>query len=397
MKTVRRLTLTLGLATAGLSAMAADEHTVTVSGFGTAALTKTDTNDAEFVRLNQASGASKQARTGVDSNFGIQASMPLDERFSITVQGLVHKDGSDAYRGELAWAFLKYVASDDVTFRFGRTTPSVYMISDSRNVGYANVMIRPVGEIYKAVPIGSFDGADIMYKHAFDDTVVTAQAGAGVTHYERPGSSGLDFKPLVATQLIAENGPYTFRVGYADSRFSVVDNPALDGLVAALRGTGQAAVADAMFYKDVRGRFISTGFGFDQSNFLILAEYAKKKISSRVVADTTSWYAMFGYRYQTLTPFYLHASTHQDTPRSFASQPTTGALAGLTAATNGVIRSGQQVTDAIGLRWDFARSAAFKFQIDHVTPKDGPGGFIHATPAFKGAVNVYAAGIDFVF
>jgi hypothetical protein len=44
--------------------------TVTISGFGSAALTSTDTNDAEFIRPNQASGVKKDWRTGVDSNFG---------------------------------------------------------------------------------------------------------------------------------------------------------------------------------------------------------------------------------------------------------------------------------------------------------------------------------------
>ncbi|UUZ49205.1 hypothetical protein LP420_01810 [Massilia sp. B-10] len=40
-----------------MSAQAADGPTVTISGFGSAAVTMTDTDQAEFIRPNQASGA----------------------------------------------------------------------------------------------------------------------------------------------------------------------------------------------------------------------------------------------------------------------------------------------------------------------------------------------------
>ena len=49
-----------------------DSSNVSISGFGTAALTRTNTSDAEFARPNQAAGVTTDAKTGVDSNFGIQ-------------------------------------------------------------------------------------------------------------------------------------------------------------------------------------------------------------------------------------------------------------------------------------------------------------------------------------
>ena len=106
---------------------------------------------------------------------------------------------------------------------------------------------------------------------------------------------------------------------------------------------------------------------------------------------------MLGYRYGKITPYYYYGNIKQDVPRTYDGLPTTGPLAGLTAAVNGVAKAALQSTNAVGVRWDFHKSAALKVQVDHVMPKDGNGAFINAKPGFKGPVNVYAVGIDFVF
>jgi hypothetical protein len=375
----------------------ADGPTVTISGFGTAALTATDTDDAEYVRPNQASGVKKSARTGVDSNFGLQATAKFSKDFSGTVQGLVRKNATDYYGAELAWAFLKYKFNDDFTFRVGRMGTPIYMISDFRNVGYANTMIRPPAEVYRQVNGGFFEGADVVYQHSFGDSTLTAQFGAGRSKTKSPGDTYVEFKPVTALHILLENGPFTLRFGRADATFDVVDNVPLNGLLATLNSVGLGQVATDFKVVDVKGSFTSVGAMVDYKNFLVQAEYAKRKTESRAVMDTTSYYAMLGYRHGKITPYYYYGNIKQDSPRSYAGLPTTGPLAPLTAAVNGVAKAALQSTNGIGVRWDFHKSAALKVQIDRVKPKDGAGAFINAKPGFTGPVNVYAAGIDFVF
>jgi hypothetical protein len=57
---------------------------ITVSGFGTGALTMTNTDQAEFNRVNQAAGVGKDARPGVDSNLGLQATAKISDSVSFT-------------------------------------------------------------------------------------------------------------------------------------------------------------------------------------------------------------------------------------------------------------------------------------------------------------------------
>ncbi|MBV6322049.1 porin [Duganella violaceipulchra] len=387
-----------------LSALAATAHAqdgmpITVSGFGTGALTMTNSDQAEFNRVNQAAGVGKDARPGVDSNLGIQATAKWSDTISFTAQGLVRKNGNnDQFGAELAWAFAKIKLNDDFSLRVGRIGLPVYMISDVRNVGYANTMLRPPNEVYRQVSVDNADGGDVTYQHSFGDTTVTAQAAIGRARTRAPGNYYVDFKPVISTQLVVENGPFTYRLGRSQANFGIYDNASLTGLVATLNKVGLVAVANENKLTDIKGTFTSAGIAMDYNNIIGQAEYAKRKTESRLVPDTSSWYIMAGYRYGKFVPFILHGDVKQDSIRSFASMPTTGPLAALTAGTNGAIKSGLQSTTGIGLRWDFYKSAAFKVQMDRIKTRDGAGYFVNPKPGFAGSsVNVYAAAIDFVF
>ncbi len=389
--------LMLGAVAAAGPAVAGDGPSIVISGFGTAALTTTDTNDAEYIRNNQASGATKSERSGVDSNFGIQATAKFNDWLSVTAQGLVRKHATDNYGAELAWGFAKAKLNDDFTVRVGRMGLPVYMVSDYLNVGYANTMLRPPIEVYRQVSIDNVEGVDVVYQHSYGDTTITAQFAAGTSTTTNVGGSIGKFNPLTALHVLAENGPFMFRFGRADTTFTASNFPQLEGLLASLRKVGFASVADRIAIQDTKGSFTSVGFGLDWQNVLVQAEYAQRRTNSLAVMDTNSYYTMFGYRAGKFTPYFNYATVSQQSQRSFPEMPTTGPLAALTAGANSVIKTGLQTTTTLGVRWDFAKSAALKVQIDHVAPREGAGSFAKAKPGFTGPVMVYAAGVDFVF
>ena len=380
-------------------AQAQDSLPITVSGFGTGALTRTDTDGAEFTRLNQVSGAGKDWRTGVDSNLGLQVTAKWSDTISFTAQGLVRKYGrNDDYQAELAWAFAKVKLNEDFSLRVGRIGMPVYFISDVRNVGYANTMLRPPTEMYRQVTFDSADGGDITYQHSFGDNTVTAQFAAGNAKVRSSDGYKVDFKPTMAVQLLLERGPFTYRLGHTRTEFTVGDNPLLDSLSNTLGALRLTNVLAQIPYKDVKGHFNSAGISMDYNNIVGLAEYAKRKTDSRLVQDTTSWYAMLGYRFGKVLPYYVHGDVKQDSIRSYPGLPTTGPLAAVTAGVTNLSRAGLQTTDGIGVRWDFYKSAALKVQMDRINTRDGNGYFTKAKPGFAGStVNVYAAAIDFVF
>jgi len=396
MNSIGRAIAALSAAGFALQASAQEGPSVTISGFGTAALTASDTDDAEFIRPNQAAGVRKDFRTGVDSNFGLQASVKINDMISLTGQGLVRKNALDHYRAEAAWAFAKFKASDQLSIRVGRMGAPIYMISDFRNVGYANTMLRPPAEVYRQVTLDSFDGIDLLYQHSFGDTSLSVQLGTGRAESEQPAQS-VEFRKMLLLHVVAENGPFTLRFGRAQADFTVKDNPTLTGLVGTLRAVGLGTVANMIPLNDVKGTFTSFGGTMDWKNIVLQGEYAMRRTDTLIVHDTNSWYMMAGYRMGKFLPYYYHGSIKQESARSVAGLPTTGPAAPLGAAVNGLAKAALQTSDAIGVRWDFYKSMALKVQVDHIKPKDGAGAFIKPTPAFKGSVNVYAVALDFVF
>lgn len=392
----------LALPMAMSSAYAEDAFTMptfTISGFGTLAATRSNTDDAEFIRPNQLKGVKTDAKNSVDSNFGFQATAKFNDWLSFTGQGLVRKIVTDDFSAELAWAFAKGKISDNFSVRVGRIGLPVYMISEYRSLGYASTMMRPPVEMYSQVPIESVDGADIIYQNSFGNTSFTGQLAAGRTEQDfRAGYSG-KFTKMTALNLVAENGPFTVRFGRVDTTIDVDDYASLNSVVGGLRKFGFNSAADSVQLNNAKGSFTSLGLGVDWNNLIVQAEIGKRKVDRLSIPDTTSWYTMVGYRIGKFTPYFNHASVTQDSPRTVAGLPTSGPLLGLALGANSVAASAAlQTSNSVGLRWDFYKSAAFKMQLDRFSPKTGSSGtFVNAKPGFTGPVTVFAAGIDFVF
>ncbi len=406
----------LALPLAVSTAYAQDSSGVRISGFGTGALTWTDSDQAEFSRPNQASGARKNPTTGVDSNLGLQADYAINSWLSVTGQGLVRKDAEDDFGAELSWAFAKAKINDQLSVRVGRIGLPVFMISDYRNVGYANTFLRPPVELYSQVPFSSIDGADVTWQHSFGDTTVTAQLAYGRTEAHLSGANTIEARQLSAVNLVAEHGPVTLRFGRADGKMSMSTSTSLNTLVGSLRAAGTGyrfaqlnQLASDLELNKKKASFTSAGLGLDWNNIVVQTEYAKRKTDS-YVNDTSAWYAMAGYRFGKVLPFYIHSELKIDgypantvpasCPAGYpaACTPTMAALrAGVSTLKNSGIGQGEQTTDSIGVRWDFYRSMALKAQIDRVRPQNGTGLFLAPQAGFKGPVTVGAVALDFVF
>jgi hypothetical protein len=392
------------------------QDAVRISGFGTGALTWSNTDKAEFARPNQASGAKKDVTTGVDSNFGVQADYTVNSWLSVTGQGLVRKDAQDDFGAELAWAFAKAKVSDDVAIRVGRMGVPAFMISDYRNVGYANTMLRPPAEVYSQMLFNTVDGADVIWQHSYGDTTYTAQFAVGKSKVDIAGGPSLEGRRLTALNLVAEHGPLTVRFGRVDGHLSLNNSASLATLLGSLNKVAagykfpQAAqLATDIDVRDKKASFTSLGATLDWNNIVAQSEFAKRKTDS-YINDTTSWYVMGGYRIGKFLPYYSHAKLSIDgnvnngmpaaCPAGYpaACTPTLVALNGVVANLRYTgVSQGEQQTDTIGLRWDFHSSVALKVQFDRVRPNKAAGLLINAQPGFKGPVTVGAVALDFVF
>jgi len=337
--------LVLPLAVSTAWAQDGEAQAIRISGFGTGALTWTNTNDAKFARPFQAGGVGTKLRTGVDSNVGLQIDARVNDWLSLTGQGMVRKLETDSFGATGTLAFAKAKVSDTLAVRVGRVPLAAFLVSDYRNVGYANTMLRPSQEVYAQVPNDSLDGADLDWRQGIGGATLTTQVAYGRSTAKLAGQT-VTFTNARVVNFVLEQGPITLRLGRDDARMTLTQ--------------------DGIQLPKKKVSFTAAGMALDWNDVVVQSEYT----TARGFGTTSKgWYVMGGYRFGQVLPFVSH-----------------GKLTGNVT----------QSTDSIGVRWDAFRSADIKVQVDRVKPA-GDGLFNATTPGFRSPVTVAAVAVDFVF
>ncbi len=461
-KTLQRLPLALAALLTCLSAHAdftSADGKARLSGFGTVGAARTSTDDALFNYPGQGGGVDKQMGMEPDTKVGVQGSYKFTNTISGTAQVLTKYRASGQYQPEFEWAFAKWQAMPSLAVRAGRIGAPYFMISDFRDVGYANTAVRPPLDVYGQVPVSSFDGLDVSYQTELMGANVTSTIWGGSSRAEfssslRSGASEVEpsvvkIKNSLGFNLQAEfdNG-LTVRAGHAGGALTVESNTAnsvINGAnalagSATLQALGYgaalaadaAAVRAALTTQGVRATFSGIGASYDQDNIVLSGEFTKRKIKKGYIASTTGWYALGGYRFGNILPYVVVSKLKVDdanaTLPSFAGysalsaglpgQIGAAAVPVLTSAgtvrvgTNAVLNTQklEQKTLSVGVRWDATRSLAVKAQFDRITKPAGSDGlflvpdlaadYAKGNSSFlntKKNINVISVAVDFVF
>jgi hypothetical protein len=380
------------------------------SGFGTLGGVATNTDQAEYATsVLQSGGAKKSVDFGVDSVLAGQVDARATADLTFTGQLVANRTADkDKYTPHVEWAFGRYALTRDLAVRAGILAVPVFLQSDSRLVGFANPWVRTPTALYSQAPFTDYQGADLVYRHAFGDASLTVQPYYGRANPQIPSGDGhvtSHLDDLTGINVMGEMGAWTVRAGYFQSKFTYGTDQTRD-LFAGLRQAaplvpGLEQLADNLDPTNKKVSFASLGAAYDSGNIWAQAEYGKRK-ADFFLADTTAWYASFGYRFGNVMPHITYSKVTTDSPTSYASAfPPVPELAPLADGVAGLLsdQNPAQNTIAIGVRWQFARNADVKLQWDHVSlPAGAIGNFQNAQPGFLGStVNVYSAAVDFVF
>jgi hypothetical protein len=329
-----------------------------VHGFATAGGVVTNTNTAEFVRGAEVSGADKTPTENVDSNLGVQATARFNSWISATVQVL---EDASVQTDPIAWAYVKIDPLNNLSIKVGKIEMPVFMISDSRDIGYANNWVRPPNEVYALSLNEELKGGEATYTIPVGSTHVAVTGYAG-NSFANPLGVFVKSWDVHGGEVRWESDWLTVRGGYESE----------ENDLAPLVGVDQ------------HDKYTFEGFGAqtDHDNIVAQAEWVKRMSASYpTIADATGWYILGGYRFGTVLPYVSYASTS----KSKIAAPE--------------YLSGDQNTKAVGVRWDFLRSADIKFQFERVDPKGTQGiSFVNETPNFgNNTVSVTTLLVDFVF
>lgn len=339
-----------------------------VGGFGTYGGVVTTTNDAQFVRNGQYSGATKSPSDKVDTNLGVQFTARANSWLSATIQVLDQEGLSESQMtASLEWGFVKIEPVNGLAVKLGRYLAPVFLISDTRNINYSNTWVRAPNEVYALAGLGDVDGGEATYRIPLGagHLVVTGFTGNGKIEGQTSQST-VNVYDIHGGEVRWDIDWLTLRAGYDRERNILSANGVYDTYT-----------------------FSGLGAVVDRNNFIAQIEVVSRRSSSyEMYVNANGWYALAGYRFGKLTPYAYHAQTTREQPVS----PYFGL-------------SFDQKTTAVGLRWDAFSAADFKFQLERVDPNGTPGislanagNFPSISPSLGNReVNVASITLDFVF
>jgi hypothetical protein len=335
----------------------------TYSGFGTAGVARSDTNRAVYVLANQTAGAAENFDYKTDSKIGLQGSFAPTSWLSGTVQALSEERDSPEITTQIEWAYLKVQPNADLSIRYGKLELPLFLVSDSRNVGYTTTWLRAPDAVYGEALFDTYEGGDISYRWELGHYGITAHGFLGA--------------PNPVAQLAGPGFAQTFTGHHMYGYDVTADLASVTVRVSALE-LNYRTYAGGALNQEGKYHFYSIGVAYDRNNIIAQGEFIELRTGD-VTDSINGWYVMGGYRLDKWTPYLIYANSHQNQ-----------AAVGNVPEINGPAES-------VGVRLDVFKSVDFKAQFDHAKAFDYGTPFINIQPGFKNKANIFSLTADFVF
>jgi hypothetical protein len=333
---------------------------LTLSGFGTLAVTHSSYTQGDFVATIEEPvgvGYSHSWSAAPDSDLGVQANLRFSDALSGVVQVLSRDDEYGNFRPSLEWANLKYDFTTDLSLRLGRILLPTYEVSDIRNVGYSLPWIRVPTEITYASNASYSDGLDLLYRFRSGELTQDFELQLGLTNQDLPGEAYTSDRSRLA--LLSDTlrcGDLSLHLAYQQS--------------------------DPINLPMIRLHLLAAGAIYDPGPWFVSVD--SNYTHDRYFGDLFAGYVSAGMRFGRFAPYLLVSALHA-----------------VEAGTSQLRALGNQHTLGAGVRWDFARNTDLKAQLAHATlvSLDDPVSFTNLQPgAHPGdSAAVVSVALDFVF
>lgn len=415
--------LTAGLAALGMVAAQASWAQLVpplqFSGFGTVGVSASSLEDADF-RSNseQTEGVGRTASPdyGVDSVFGVQASMQWNDRWSAVMQMQSRRLSVGAQDPYFEWANIRFAVTPNLSVRGGRIVAPVFMVSDARSIGYSQTAVRLAPDVYQLAPITYVEGGDIAWRMAFDDSLLRLNALHGGVDQSLTVSGELrDYHfDLSIFSAEFERGNSLFHAGFskvaatlksaAIARFDAGISTAV-----ALNIPGADTLRANIDFTDNNVDFFDLGYQYDDGRWLLQGEVISRRAESETIQNQQAAYVLAGWHRDNILPYVqISRMDSRITQSHLPALDATGypgavqtAAAQLNAGVAAMRLPRERWSYALGVRWDLQENVALKLQADRIE-KDANrlSYFVNATPEFiaeSREIHVYTATLDFIF
>lgn len=391
-----------------------DDWQWSISGFGTlGAVYATDRNAGYLRDISQLHGANGFS-IDTDSRLGLQTNLKWHD-IEIVAQ-TVSRYRYNSYTPELTMGFVKFVPFENVSVRGGRLLADFYSMSESRNIGYSYLPIRPSVEHLGPNYINYFDGGDISYRMMLEDGFLSFKAFAGYTpEFAVIFNKKVNLsKFLYGAQIDAQWNDWKARVGFNNYNFgeNLYDvEPGIDSVAkfvsqpSVLNSDPQAAtILRELTTKGKSGQYYNAALSWMPSPFsaelslAFLTSHGNKMTTSRLFVG----FLNLGYQIEKWTPFFMFSWSQPVVKKHLTRLspvygPTSGLVNQALANVENYLAVERQ-TYSFGLRYDFATNMDLKFQMDIIQSRpDTLLWEIYPNRKFDGNSVLFGLSFDFIF
>lgn len=312
-----------------------------------------------------------------DTVFGLQVSADLGDGLSVTGQVTGH--GGEEFEANVAWAYVTYEFNANWSLVAGRQRTPLFYYSDFLDVGYAYHWIRPPTEIN--IPIDTSETLTLNYFGSLDDWDNQFTVFAGTAEAISPNVGPIGAKNTVGVVAKTASSWLQLRASYASGEFYA---DALESF-----GQGEDDPLDLSFY----GLAAQLIFGETTITAEVMQYEFEDPLFGIGWTEYSGAYISLSHRFGVFTPHITFSTQDQDLENALYLPDFTNPDLTQAQFIGDATESAESVT--IGLRWDFHRAAAFKFE--YQTRTDESDAVVIATKGDVLEVDLISAGIDVTF
>ncbi|MBC3886195.1 porin [Undibacterium griseum] len=396
-----------------LTALADDSSNFSITGFGTIGVVHNTTSDADIIRdlsQNTGTGHTRQNDINMDSNLGLQADAHLNDVVDAAVQ-VVSRYGPNEYKPEVTWAYAKYSPNDTVQLRLGRLGFDVYLLADSRNIGYSYTWVRPPIDFFGNLIVSYFDGFDTTISRDLGHGQVRLKFFSGMAREKVYNGIPNQFFSLNGSRLTGghveyQQGNWTFRLGHSQLRFAN-ENPVNDLITPVLNSPafqlfypGASQLSQKVLMQDKNARYTSLGIVYDKGPLQAQLMLSRINSGSLFFPGSDAAYLSASYRVKNWTPYVTYSGVRPSGERANIQispqlpPEIQGFLQALSTGLNDQLS--KQNTITAGVRYDLSENVSVKVQLDHIRSQDS---FLirNDLPNWNGRATLLSLAVNFIF
>ncbi|MEL4179827.1 hypothetical protein [Roseateles sp. PN1] len=350
-------------------------------------------------------------RTNGDTRLAGQVRWQVSERLEAVMQVLVQDDIAKRMRPRTEWAYIGWSPAPAWTLRLGRQTLPFFLVSETRNVGYAQTALRPMNTVYSINPGAAVDGLNLTWTGDALGGLLSLDLGGGTARVDL-SSGSIDINRSTVLVGNWRRGNWQLRAGVSAYAVDLTNS----GAATLLKPPGCANCNEVLAPRAAlssEGRLTYLGLVWQAHDWTLTAEAALRDSNSLLVAKQAGWYVQASRRIGAWTPYAsVGQTTYRESPLGLQAVPNSppALVQGLKILDTYLQSPFDRRVIQVGVRLDLGEHWALKFQQDFWTAtRDRSTGraaelSLNAPPlgpplqkSWDGHANMSTISLDFVF